>query len=287
MYANAAANNPLLNNTDKSAAFQEAGVTQSLGGYGSLSIARANARRNGTLLSSFPLVYSSFVSSLGTWFNNVDLPMRVRVKENSNFITWVECFGYELPDGEMSYEKLPDDVKKDLEAQWRDFVWRGIFPPGRTEVWNRHLKREKLKVERDQDTRRMRMLALPGWERLDTDPPEDMAQDSSLPLPTVVTVRAPQKAGQSHASSIATSSSALPSKSSASAVAPPPAFIAPPPLSSPMPFLPPNLPPGVPHTPQMMMFMMQQMVHMQQQHQHHQQQHPSPPTSSMELRSTA
>jgi hypothetical protein len=57
-------------------------------------------------------------------------------------------------------------------------VWRGIFPQARVDNWNRQLKAEKLRIERDQDNRRLRMVALPGWKRLDTDPPEDRMEDS-------------------------------------------------------------------------------------------------------------
>lgn len=118
-YADAAASNPLLHNTDRASAYDESGQRGS--SWSSLAQARSQARKNGALMPSFPLVYSSFVSSLGTWFNPADLAARVRVKENANWLTWVECYGYALPDGDESYEKLPMEVKKDLEIQWRDF----------------------------------------------------------------------------------------------------------------------------------------------------------------------
>jgi hypothetical protein len=177
-YREEAENNPLLNNTDRASAYAEAGTRT--GNWSSLAVARSTARRNGSLLPSFPLVYSAFVSSLGTWLNAADLAARTRIKENPNFIVWVECFGYELPKGEEDFDKLADDVKKDLENQWKDFVWRGLFPPPRMDMWNRHLKREKLRVERDHDNRRIRMVPMPGWVRLPTDPPEDMTEDSPL-----------------------------------------------------------------------------------------------------------
>lgn len=179
--------NPLLTNTDKASAYADAGHRGS--SWSSLAVARSVARKNGLLLPSFPLVYSSFVSSLDTWFSAQDLATRVRTKENSNFITWIECFGYELKEGEVAYEKLGLEVRKDLELQWKEFIWRGIFPQPRTDVWNRHLKRERLRVERDHDNRRMRMVALPGWQRLDTDPPEDKAEDSPIAMPQPMAVQ--------------------------------------------------------------------------------------------------
>jgi hypothetical protein len=99
MYAEAAATNPLLSITDRAAAqaaqaAQQAAAAGELmnrgSGWSGLSMARANARRAGTLLSAFPLVYSSFVSTLDTWINNADLARRTRIKENANFLTWVE-----------------------------------------------------------------------------------------------------------------------------------------------------------------------------------------------------
>ena len=179
-YAEASANNPILSITDRQAALQAQALLGPSSGGSSLTEARADARRAGTLLSSFPLVYSSFVSSLDTWFNPTDLARRVRAKEPANWLTWVECFGYAMPRDEESFQALPADVRKDLEHQWREYCWRGIFPAARVEHWNRQLKRERLRIERDQDNRRLKMVPLPGWQRLDTDPPEDPVPDSSI-----------------------------------------------------------------------------------------------------------
>lgn len=41
-----------------------------------------------------------------------------------SFLTWVECFGYQMVHGEEDFAKLPDDVRKDLEAQWKDYSQR-------------------------------------------------------------------------------------------------------------------------------------------------------------------
>lgn len=210
-YADAAANNPILSITDRQAALQAQALTGPLGqssGWSSLSGARADARKAGTLLSCFPLVYSSFVSSLDTWFNPTDLARRVRVKEPANWLVWVECFGYSMPRDEESFNALPPEVRKDLEHQWREYCWRGIFPAARVDHWNRQLKREKLRIERDQDNRRLKMVALPGWVRLDTDPPEDPVPDSSIATaaapPAPVAAPAPPPAAAAAPASVAT-----------------------------------------------------------------------------------
>ena len=128
MEAPGAEDNPLLQDTNRATAAAAFNAQRThlnsgtgSGSWSNLAQVRGQARRNGTLLSNFPLVYSSFVSTLGTWLSQADMAARIRVKENASFLTWVECFGYQLEHGEDDFAKLPDDVKKDLERQWTDY----------------------------------------------------------------------------------------------------------------------------------------------------------------------
>lgn len=81
---------------------------------------------------------------------------------------------------QLDIDALSPEVRHDLEVQWRDFVWRSIYPIKRTEAWNKTmLKPLKLRGDRDESTRRIMLVTLPGYTPQPYDPPIEKTTDSA------------------------------------------------------------------------------------------------------------